>query len=221
MRTEHDITVTINGTNDAPVIGTGDGVMRGEVTEDTSLSTGGTLDDQWWRCTATTAQTGHGRPIRYSTSAPMACGRTLNNADRRSSRAGRRGYVNGNLHSDVGRFPQHDITVTINGIQRCAGHRNGWTRGCGRSDGRHQLEHGRYTGRSVMTMRAKRPHGRKPTRQAHTARSTSAPMRVDVLWNNDPTQFKSWATGIRVNGNLHSDVGRRHRAWHHGDDQRH
>ncbi|MCW0470722.1 VCBS domain-containing protein [Vibrio chagasii] len=26
--TEHDITVTINGTNDAPVIGTGDGVMR-------------------------------------------------------------------------------------------------------------------------------------------------------------------------------------------------
>ncbi|MCW0470736.1 VCBS domain-containing protein [Vibrio chagasii] len=46
MRTEHDITVTINGTNDAPVIGTGDGVMRGEVTEDTSLSTGGTLDDQ-------------------------------------------------------------------------------------------------------------------------------------------------------------------------------
>ncbi|MFM2627664.1 hypothetical protein AAFX20_09230 [Vibrio chagasii] len=35
--------MTINGTNDAPVIGTGDGVDAGEVTEDTSLSTGGTL----------------------------------------------------------------------------------------------------------------------------------------------------------------------------------
>ncbi|MCW0470754.1 VCBS domain-containing protein [Vibrio chagasii] len=50
--------VTINGTNDAPVIGTGDGVDAGEVTEDTSLSTGGTLtisDDDAGE--ATTAQT--------------------------------------------------------------------------------------------------------------------------------------------------------------------
>ncbi|MCW0470725.1 VCBS domain-containing protein [Vibrio chagasii] len=38
--TEHDITVTINGTNDAPVIGTGEWRMQGR-TEDTSLSTGG------------------------------------------------------------------------------------------------------------------------------------------------------------------------------------
>ncbi|MCW0470739.1 VCBS domain-containing protein [Vibrio chagasii] len=44
--TEHDITVTINGTNDAPVIGTGDGVMRGEVTEDTSLELPAHTDDQ-------------------------------------------------------------------------------------------------------------------------------------------------------------------------------
>ncbi|MCW0470732.1 VCBS domain-containing protein [Vibrio chagasii] len=34
--TEHDITVTITVLNDAPVIGTGDGVGCGEVTEDTS-----------------------------------------------------------------------------------------------------------------------------------------------------------------------------------------
>ncbi|MCW0470758.1 VCBS domain-containing protein [Vibrio chagasii] len=36
--TEHDITVTINGTNDAPVIGTGDGADAGEATEDTSVA---------------------------------------------------------------------------------------------------------------------------------------------------------------------------------------
>ncbi|MCW0470727.1 VCBS domain-containing protein [Vibrio chagasii] len=65
--TEHDITVTINGTNDAPVIGTGDGVDAGEVTEDTSLSTGGTLtisDDDAGRRTSLGANR-HGRLIRH------------------------------------------------------------------------------------------------------------------------------------------------------------
>ncbi|MCW0470764.1 VCBS domain-containing protein [Vibrio chagasii] len=46
--TEHDITVTINGTNDAPVIGTVTAYVGREVTEDTSLSiTGvGNTDDR-------------------------------------------------------------------------------------------------------------------------------------------------------------------------------
>ncbi len=75
------------------------------------------------------------------------------------------------------------------------------------------------TRRSVMTMRAKRPSRRKPTRQArHTARSTSAPMACRrtsgiTTW----TQFKSWATGIRCSSKPSQwRVGRRHRAWHHG-----
>ncbi|MCW0470755.1 VCBS domain-containing protein [Vibrio chagasii] len=78
--TEHDITVTINGTaNDAPVIGTGDGVDAGEVDEDTSLSTGGTLtisDDDAGE--GPHGANRHGRPP-YGTFniAPMACGRTL------------------------------------------------------------------------------------------------------------------------------------------------
>ncbi|MCW0470714.1 hypothetical protein OH492_25105 [Vibrio chagasii] len=36
---------------------------------------------------------------------------------------------------------EHDITVTST-VPPCAGHRR-VTAGCGRSDGRHQLEHGR------------------------------------------------------------------------------
>ncbi|MCW0470730.1 VCBS domain-containing protein [Vibrio chagasii] len=83
----------------------GDGVDAGEVTEDTSLSTGGTLtisDDDAGEATFT-AQTDTAGPYgTFLTSAPMAWTYSLNN-DRRSSRAGRTGYVNGNLHSDVGR----------------------------------------------------------------------------------------------------------------------
>ncbi|MCW0470731.1 VCBS domain-containing protein [Vibrio chagasii] len=37
---------------------------------------------------------------------------------------------------------EHDITVTINGIRTMRRSSERVTRGCGRSDGRHQLEHG-------------------------------------------------------------------------------
>ncbi|MCW0470770.1 VCBS domain-containing protein [Vibrio chagasii] len=41
---------------------------------------------------------------------------------------------------------EHDITVTITAVQRCAGHLNGDGGDAGGSDdGRHQLEHGRHT----------------------------------------------------------------------------
>ncbi|MCW0470719.1 VCBS domain-containing protein [Vibrio chagasii] len=44
--TEHDITVTINGTNDAPVIGTGDGVDAGRSDGRHQLEHGRHTDDQ-------------------------------------------------------------------------------------------------------------------------------------------------------------------------------
>ncbi|MCW0470720.1 hypothetical protein OH492_25135 [Vibrio chagasii] len=55
---------------------------------------------------------------------------------------------------------------------------------------------------------------RKPTRQAHTARSTSAPMAWTYSLNtNDPDAVQELGRRDTLVGNLHSDVGgRRHRA---------
>ncbi|MCW0470765.1 hypothetical protein OH492_25365 [Vibrio chagasii] len=46
--------------------------------------------------------------------------------------------------------------------------------GCGRSDGRHQLEHGRHTDDRDDDAGEAGPSRRKPTRQAHTARSKTS-----------------------------------------------
>ncbi|MCW0470762.1 hypothetical protein OH492_25350 [Vibrio chagasii] len=68
--------------------GTGDGVDAGEVMEDTSLSTGGTLtisDDDAGEADLHGANRTRQAHTARSTSAPMACGRT-NNGPGRSSR---------------------------------------------------------------------------------------------------------------------------------------
>ncbi len=149
--------------------------------EDTSLSTGRHTDDFSDDDAGEANLHGanrHGRPIRHVQHRHRwRVDVPLNNDLDASSRAGRRGYVNGNLFTDVGRRHRAWHHGDDQRHQRCAGHRNGWRRDAGRSDGRHQLGVTGAHWRSVMTMRAKRPSRRaKPTRQAHTARSTSAPM---------------------------------------------
>ncbi|MCW0470724.1 hypothetical protein OH492_25155 [Vibrio chagasii] len=69
-------------------------------------------------------------------------------------------------------------------------------RGCGRSDGRHQLEHGRHTDdQSDDDAGEATSSRRKPTRQAHTARSTSAPMACGRTLNNDPDAVQELGDG--------------------------
>ncbi|MCW0470729.1 hypothetical protein OH492_25180 [Vibrio chagasii] len=103
--------------------------------------------------------------------------------------------------------------MTINGTNDAPSSERvtAWMRG--RSDGRHQLEARAAHRRSVIRCGRSDLHGANRTRQAHTARSTSAPMACGRTLNNDRRSSRAGRRGY-VNGNLHSDVGRRAQSIH-------
>ncbi|MFM2610451.1 VCBS domain-containing protein, partial [Vibrio chagasii] len=116
--TEHDITVTINGTNDAPVIGTGDGVDAGEVTEDTSLSTGGTLtisDDDAGEATFTAQTDTAGSYGTFNIGTDGVWTYSLNNDLDAVQELGDGDTLTETFTVTSADGTEHDITVTING----------------------------------------------------------------------------------------------------------
>ncbi|WP_261809199.1 VCBS domain-containing protein [Vibrio toranzoniae] len=121
--TEHDITVTINGTNDLPEIGTGDGVDAGEVTEDTSLSTGGTLtisDDDAGEATFTAQTDAAGSYGTFNIGTDGVWTYSLTNDLDAVQELGEGDTLTETFTVTSADGTEHDITVTINGTNDAA-----------------------------------------------------------------------------------------------------
>ncbi len=119
-------------------------------------------------------------------------------------------------------MPEHDITVLINGTNDAPVIGTGVT-----ADAEAATEDTSFWASGVRLTISDDDAGEATffTAQTDTAGSYGTfniahRWRVDVLLNNDLDAVQELGDGDTLT-ETHSDVGRRHRAWHHGDDQRH